>query len=322
MPTFEYKALDKRGKEIRGLIDAPDENVIVERLRVMGYHPLSIKRRAKRSADEIRLEDLPGARQIYEALTGHPPEGEETADEAAPAAPVESAPALPSAHRILPFLSPWKILMEMLRGRSRPALVARKCLAIELLQDRLRLAEMTLESESVRIGFVHVGSIPVGSSVLPKQWIAAAASEIRRILRQNGIAHREVICCFPGEAALVEEMLLPATTEPRIERMVLYEFSQRLAPSPPRLVAYETQQAESGEFQVIAIALNEELFNRYQQTLQKARLTSIGVCSGALDESEMKELKPYPLKRPYRGAKLLLALAVATPNPPGSSTQQ
>ena len=33
MPTFQYKAMDKRGKEIKGKIDAGSEGVVVERLR-------------------------------------------------------------------------------------------------------------------------------------------------------------------------------------------------------------------------------------------------------------------------------------------------
>ena len=44
MPTFQYKAYDKAGKEIKGRIDASSEGVVVERLHNMGYFPSEVKK--------------------------------------------------------------------------------------------------------------------------------------------------------------------------------------------------------------------------------------------------------------------------------------
>ena len=47
MPEFEYEALDKGGKQVRGVIEAANEEVIVEKLRGMGYYPLKVLQHRK-----------------------------------------------------------------------------------------------------------------------------------------------------------------------------------------------------------------------------------------------------------------------------------
>lgn len=40
MPVFDYEALDRAGKKIRGTIEAETQEVIIEKLRGMGYFPI------------------------------------------------------------------------------------------------------------------------------------------------------------------------------------------------------------------------------------------------------------------------------------------
>ena len=70
MPTFQYKATDKAGKEIRGKIDASSEGVVAERLRSMGYFPTDIKKLKASGGGEIAIEDLPGIKQLYRLISG------------------------------------------------------------------------------------------------------------------------------------------------------------------------------------------------------------------------------------------------------------
>jgi type IV pilus assembly protein PilC len=70
MPTFQYKAMDKAGKEIRGKIEAGTEGVVVERLRSMGYFPTDVKKLKAEGGGEMNLEDMPGVKQLYRLITG------------------------------------------------------------------------------------------------------------------------------------------------------------------------------------------------------------------------------------------------------------
>jgi len=70
MPLFQYKAMDKAGKEIRGRIEASSEGVVVERLRGMGYFPTDVKKIKASAAGEVNIEDLPGIKQLYRLITG------------------------------------------------------------------------------------------------------------------------------------------------------------------------------------------------------------------------------------------------------------
>lgn len=64
MPEFLYEALDKGGKQVRGIIEAANEDVIVEKLRGMGYYPLRINLH-RRKATEIDILALPGLKIIF-----------------------------------------------------------------------------------------------------------------------------------------------------------------------------------------------------------------------------------------------------------------
>lgn len=64
MPEYSYLALDRGGKQIRGAIDAPSEEAIVEKLRGMGYYPIEVEL-AKKKAGDLDLFALPGLRNLF-----------------------------------------------------------------------------------------------------------------------------------------------------------------------------------------------------------------------------------------------------------------
>jgi type IV pilus assembly protein PilC len=68
MPEYVYEALDKGGKQVRGVIEAANEEVIVEKLRGMGYYPLKVLQN-KKSAANADLFALPGLRIIFHRIT-------------------------------------------------------------------------------------------------------------------------------------------------------------------------------------------------------------------------------------------------------------
>jgi len=64
MAEYLYEALDKGGKQVRGIIEAPNEDSIIEKLRGMGYYPLRVNIHRKK-ASEIDLLALPGLKIIF-----------------------------------------------------------------------------------------------------------------------------------------------------------------------------------------------------------------------------------------------------------------
>jgi type IV pilus assembly protein PilC len=68
MSTFAYRAMDRSGKEIRGQIEASTEEVVIDRLRGMGYFPTEVKK-AKDTVGNVALEDIPGIKQFMKLLT-------------------------------------------------------------------------------------------------------------------------------------------------------------------------------------------------------------------------------------------------------------
>lgn len=68
MAMYQYKALDKGGKEVRGSIDATGEEAVVERLRGMGYFATEISR-TKTGVGQMDLAELPIIRGINRIIS-------------------------------------------------------------------------------------------------------------------------------------------------------------------------------------------------------------------------------------------------------------
>lgn len=64
MAEYSYKALDKGGREVKGVIEASSEDVIIERLRNMGYYPLEVSIE-KAKAGNVDVLALPGVRSVF-----------------------------------------------------------------------------------------------------------------------------------------------------------------------------------------------------------------------------------------------------------------
>lgn len=68
MGLYAYEALDNGGKMVKGQIDAANEDVIAEKLRDMGFYPLTIKP-TKASGTDQDILALPGLRNIFHRVT-------------------------------------------------------------------------------------------------------------------------------------------------------------------------------------------------------------------------------------------------------------
>jgi len=69
MGEFYYEALDKGGKQVKGVTEASTEDAIIEKLRGMGYYPLKVVAHKKR-ASELDLLALPGVRNVFHRIKG------------------------------------------------------------------------------------------------------------------------------------------------------------------------------------------------------------------------------------------------------------
>jgi len=68
MPEFLYEALDKGGKQVKGIIEASSEEIIYEKLRDMGYYPVDVRVHKKKSAAQSDISALPILRIIFHRI--------------------------------------------------------------------------------------------------------------------------------------------------------------------------------------------------------------------------------------------------------------
>jgi type IV pilus assembly protein PilC len=65
---YIYEALDKGGKQVKGVIEAGSEEVIIEKLRDMGYYPLKVTPK-KSKAGDLDLLAMPGLRLVFHRIS-------------------------------------------------------------------------------------------------------------------------------------------------------------------------------------------------------------------------------------------------------------
>ena len=53
MPVYDYAALDAKGKNINGIIDADGEAAARQRIRAAGHYPVSLRLMKNGSADKV-----------------------------------------------------------------------------------------------------------------------------------------------------------------------------------------------------------------------------------------------------------------------------
>ncbi|MEN6625496.1 MAG: type II secretion system inner membrane protein GspF [Candidatus Sumerlaeia bacterium] len=68
MAEYSYEALDKGGKQVKGTIDAANEDVIIEKLRDMGYYPLRVSPNKKKAGQDVDILALPGLKLIFHRI--------------------------------------------------------------------------------------------------------------------------------------------------------------------------------------------------------------------------------------------------------------
>lgn len=69
MAEYTYEALDKGGKQVKGVIDASSEEIIIEKLRNMGYYPLNVVLNKSKAAN-VDVLALPVLRNIFHRVKG------------------------------------------------------------------------------------------------------------------------------------------------------------------------------------------------------------------------------------------------------------
>src|SRR5687768_8669638 len=65
MPKYSYEALDKGGKQVKGVIEASNEEIIIEKLRDMGYYPLRVTPSREKTAAQADISTLPGLKWFF-----------------------------------------------------------------------------------------------------------------------------------------------------------------------------------------------------------------------------------------------------------------
>ncbi len=320
MPEYEYQALDQKGKSIRGRIEAPHEEIVIERLRSMGYFPTQVRRREQHSGG-LTLRELPGLKLLCRLFTAQRvedvPEERRTfalpSQEEAPA-PGElpaASPAPSCAHRLLEPRPAWKAALRSWFGKTDTAAHAsRQCLGFEMGTASLRWALIEASDRGVQLARVGLVPLQVSPNAPAPERVDAAAAAVKREMEQQNITLRQTVYCVSRESATFERFQVPTVSKARLERIVLYEANQRLPSSPSQVFLYDVLgQSPPSVIDILLVAVPRQPLEDYLALVAKLGLTAAGLCLSSFDEFAAKDVQLLHLKRKVQCVEFILAPA-------------
>ncbi len=158
----------------------------------------------------------------------------------------------------------------------------KRCLGVDLGSHSIKVAELAIERNGVRILKLASAPIEVDASASPAERHAAIAKSLRALLRAQRITVREAVFAIPGQMAFVRRFRLPATSPERLERIIRYEARQQI-PFPLERTQLEYQvfpTADPGEVDVVLVAVRHDQIRDFAALIQRTGLSPVAVAIG------------------------------------------
>jgi type IV pilus assembly protein PilM len=120
----------------------------------------------------------------------------------------------------------------------------------------------------------------------PEQRQKASAATVAALLKENGLANTKVVLGLPGYQIFVRKMRLPAATEDRLSKIIVYEARQQIPfPLDKIQLDYNVKPIpDSSEVEVLLVGSKKEIVADYMKFIRLAGLNPkyLDVTPGAL----------------------------------------
>jgi type IV pilus assembly protein PilM len=162
----------------------------------------------------------------------------------------------------------------------------RQCLSVDLGSNAVKIVELAIDKNSVRV--LRAASAPTGVSpaMSAEEIRGAIVAATRDLLKKGRFGSRNAIFSISGQKVFIRRFRLPATSEERLARIIQYEARQQIPfPLDKTILQYQHRELpESGEVEVLLVAVRGDEVRDYMSMIQRTGLTplAIGVSSFAL----------------------------------------
>lgn len=147
----------------------------------------------------------------------------------------------------------------------------KQCLGIDLGFNTVKIVELALDRNSVRV--IRAASAPTGASpaMSPEEVRACMVTCARDLLKKGRFGVRKAVVSLSGHKVFVRRFRLPKTSEERIARIIQYEARQQIPfPLDKTSLQYQYREIpEEGEVEVLLVAVRTDEVRDFMQVVNK-----------------------------------------------------
>lgn len=162
----------------------------------------------------------------------------------------------------------------------------KQCLGVDLGFNTVKIVEVALEKDSVRI--LRAESAPTGASpaMSDEEIRAAIVSTTRELIKKGRFSSKKAIFSISGQKVFIRRFRLPKTSEERLARIIQYEARQQIPfPLDKTILQYQHRDIPGeNEVEILLAAVRSDEVRDFMQIANRTGLTpvAVGVSSFAL----------------------------------------
>ncbi|MFP4379751.1 MAG: type IV pilus assembly protein PilM [Candidatus Sumerlaeia bacterium] len=174
----------------------------------------------------------------------------------------------------------------------------KRCLGLDLGSHSVKLAEMAMDKDGIRVIRMLSAPVPVGPSAVEEERNAAIVSAVRGLIKENKISTKKTVFGMPGQTVFVRRIRLPKAPRPRLHQIVQFEARQLIPfPLEKTLLQYQVFDTDDDrEVEVLIVAMKKDTNLEFMRLVRRTGLKPIGISVATLALYNGQELSRFRMQ--------------------------
>lgn len=176
---------------------------------------------------------------------------------------------------------------------------AKRCLGVDLGAHTIKIAEMALDANGIRVVRMLSESVPVGPAAQEAERKAAIVSTVRKMLKENKVATKKAVFSMSGQTVFVRRIRVPKAPQPRLDQIIRFEARQLIPfPLEKTLLQYQIYASdEPRDLEVLLVAMKKETNDEFMKLVRRIGLRPVGISISSLALFSGQELAYFDFEQ-------------------------
>lgn len=149
-------------------------------------------------------------------------------------------------------------------------------IALDIGASSIKLVETAVERDGFRL--LNLGYLPLAPDTIQQNMVVEPGPVIdtlRRLIKQQGVSAKRVICAVPGRAVIMKKIQMPQQTDQELEANIEFEANNVIPENLANVnLDYQVLNVLDGgnKMEVLLVAVKKEIVNSYAEVIKEADL--------------------------------------------------